>query len=486
MKKILLFVFGLLAIVQLQAQNGVAFNTTETSPDASAIIDASSTSQGILIPRVDIADLSTDAPITSPVTSLMVYNTNSTTGPGFFYWDGTNWIAIGGSGAESLNDLSDGITYDNTTFIGDGAGDASSTGDNNTGLGAHTLFNITSGINNTAIGAGTGMGISTGSNNIILGYNIDVQSGASSALNIGNTIYATSMKSDNVSVGIGNGNYAPDASAVLDIKSTTSGLLMPRMTKSERDLISSGSPATGLMIYQTDNTPGFYHYDGSAWVANSSTHTPVMGIGDLTDAKSIGTSYFFGTNAGLAAGNGSENTAIGYYTLSGVGTGSYNTALGAGAGTSIDDGSYNILIGYDAETSGSSANNELNIGDAIYSTGLRGSTAKVGIGNGVQAPNSTLEVGGSLSLPIRVGGTTILTADDYTYIDNASGTTTLPSASGIAGRIYIIKHFGGAGSTVATNGSETIDAAASISLGPNDFIQVQSDGANWYIIGTNM
>ena len=61
------------------------------------------------------------------------------------------------------------------------------------------------------------------------------------------------------------GTTQVDTSALLNLSSTNSGLLMPRMTKTQRDAISS--PATGLMIYQMDNTPGFYYYNGTAWVA---------------------------------------------------------------------------------------------------------------------------------------------------------------------------------------------------------------------------
>lgn len=56
---------------------------------------------------------------------------------------------------------------------------------------------------------------------------------------------------------------APDGSAMLDITSTTQGMLIPRMTQTQRNAI--GSPVEGLMIYQTDNTPGFYFYSGSSW-----------------------------------------------------------------------------------------------------------------------------------------------------------------------------------------------------------------------------
>ena len=38
---------------------------------------------------------------------------------------------------------------------------------------------------------------------------------------------------------------------------------MPRMTKTQRDAISS--PATGLMVYQTTTPKGFYFYDGTEW-----------------------------------------------------------------------------------------------------------------------------------------------------------------------------------------------------------------------------
>src|SRR4051794_1244748 len=62
---------------------------------------------------------------------------------------------------------------------------------------------------------------------------------------------------------VGIGTTTPSASALLEIKSTKKGLLIPRMTLAQRNAIAS--PAKGLMIYQTDNTPGFYYYNGSGW-----------------------------------------------------------------------------------------------------------------------------------------------------------------------------------------------------------------------------
>ncbi len=83
---------------------------------------------------------------------------------------------------------------------------------------------------------------------------------------------------------LGIGTTVPDNSAALDISSTNKGLLIPRVTQANRP----ANPATGLMIYQTDNTPGFYFYSGTAWLplANSSsgngTVTNVTGTSPIT------------------------------------------------------------------------------------------------------------------------------------------------------------------------------------------------------------
>ena len=65
-------------------------------------------------------------------------------------------------------------------------------------------------------------------------------------------------------VGINKDGSAPDASAMLDVKSTVGGMLIPRMTAADRDNIAT--PATGLTVYVTDDN-NFYYYDGAAWQA---------------------------------------------------------------------------------------------------------------------------------------------------------------------------------------------------------------------------
>ena len=63
-------------------------------------------------------------------------------------------------------------------------------------------------------------------------------------------------------VGINSDNSAPDGSAMVDVKATDKGMLIPRMTQAQRNAISS--PASGLLIYQTDIAPGFYYNSGTS------------------------------------------------------------------------------------------------------------------------------------------------------------------------------------------------------------------------------
>ena len=62
---------------------------------------------------------------------------------------------------------------------------------------------------------------------------------------------------------VGINTNTPDASSALEIESTTAGILIPRMTETQRDAIVS--PASGLMIYQTNQEFGFYFYNGTLW-----------------------------------------------------------------------------------------------------------------------------------------------------------------------------------------------------------------------------
>jgi hypothetical protein len=84
---------------------------------------------------------------------------------------------------------------------------------------------------------------------------------------------------------LGNGNVgvgaSPATSGILDLTSTSKGLLVPRMTEAQKNAI--GTPATALLIYQTDGTSGFYYYNGAAWTAVGGG-----GSGEANTASNVG------------------------------------------------------------------------------------------------------------------------------------------------------------------------------------------------------
>jgi len=121
-------------------------------------------------------------------------------------------------------------------------------------------------------------------------------------------------------VGIASSSITADASAMLEVQSTSKGLLTPRMTNAQKQAISS--PATGLTIYQTDSTAGYYVYTGSAWTRLLTATVPVV------DGGTGQTSY---TDGQLLIGNSTGNTLA-------------KSTLTAGSGISITNGAGSITI----------------------------------------------------------------------------------------------------------------------------------------------
>lgn len=173
-----------------------------------------------------------------------------------------------------------------------------------------------------------------------------------------------------------------DASSLLDVSSTAKGILIPRMTFAQRNAIVG--PATGLLIFQTDNTPGFYYNAGtpvasnwqiignnagvfSQWAYSANNiyyNTGSVGIGTSTPAAllevsgpaiiqgvNIGKSsspfasnLLFGAQALAHVTDGENNTAIGHWALN-LNNGIENTAVGVQTLQNNLDGSYNVAVG---------------------------------------------------------------------------------------------------------------------------------------------
>ncbi|MFH2141885.1 MAG: tail fiber domain-containing protein [Bacteroidota bacterium] len=183
----------------VDAQN-IGINATGALPNASAGLDVDFANKGLLIPRVALTQTTSVAPVTSPLTSLLVYNTatvNDVT-PGYYYWNGSAWIrfATGTSGWLLTGNAG---TTPGTNFIGTTddedvvfkrngvqagllnnalvntswgiyALNPATTGYWNTANGAYALYSNTTGINNTASGMQALQSNTSGSYNTACGF----------------------------------------------------------------------------------------------------------------------------------------------------------------------------------------------------------------------------------------------------------------------------------------------------------------------------
>lgn len=209
----------------------------------------------------------------------------------------------------------------------------------------------------------------------------------------------------------GIGTTSPNASSLLEITSTSKGLLIPRMTKVQRDAIAT--PATGLMIFQTNSTPGFYYFNGSTWTAikskagwsltgNAGT-TPTTNFVGTTDAQPLifkvnnqpsGT-LDFGSEANTSYGyqalmsnTNYNNTAIGYNTLKLSTTGGYNTAIGTYSMVNNTVGYQNTAVGSNSLQSNQSGNFNSAMGYGALLNNTTGNS-NVAIGNTALLQNTT-------------------------------------------------------------------------------------------------
>ncbi len=101
-------------------------------------------------------------------------------------------------------------------------------------------------------------------------------------------------------VGINATGAAPNAAAMLDVASTTAGVLIPRMTAAQR--LAIAAPVAGLLVYQTNATAPipanhFWYYDGTEWRALFTDRT---GWSIWGNAGTVANNNFLGTTDDVA------------------------------------------------------------------------------------------------------------------------------------------------------------------------------------------
>lgn len=226
------------------------------------------------------------------------------------------------------------------------------------------------------------------------------------------------------SVSINTDGSTAHASAMLDVKSTTKGVLIPRMSKTERNAIAS--PATGLMVFQNaPDSVGFYYYDGTTWLwlaaANSSVGWLITGNNGTDSAINfLGTldnkplmlrqnnlpmgqlnskmhNYFIGGGSG-SNNTSTQNTGLGDSTLFNNTTGTGNTAIGYRSmiGSGPITGGINVAVGNNTLSSITTGSQNIAIGDnAMYGMKTGGTNVVLGAGAMEQATkgNSNIALG---------------------------------------------------------------------------------------------
>jgi trimeric autotransporter adhesin len=203
----------------------------------------------------------------------------------------------------------------------------------------------------------------------------------------------------------GIGTTAPVASSLLEVRSTTKGVLLPRMTTAQRNAIAS--PALGLFIFQTDGTKGFYYYDaGWKTVTPSISNFATRNLNNLTAPTAIGVDLLPGTtntrNLGASnyswkdlylrgyiyldgtrflsngAGVPTLNTFVGAYSGNST-TGTSNTATGHNSMFNNTTGANNTANGYAAAYTNTAGNYNTAIGSqALYSNSIGWDNTAVG------------------------------------------------------------------------------------------------------------
>jgi hypothetical protein len=105
--------------------------------------------------------------------------------------------------------------------------------------------------------------------------------------------------------------------AIFEIASNTRGFLPPRMTSAERTGITS--PATGLLVYQTDGTEGLYEKTASAWRIINGGGTGFVPYTGATGDVNLGTHRILAQNATIASSGSGDTFTLNHTSGSGIG-----------------------------------------------------------------------------------------------------------------------------------------------------------------------
>ncbi|MCC6600038.1 MAG: tail fiber domain-containing protein [Crocinitomicaceae bacterium] len=447
MRNVILFVVFVFSVSVAFSQGSVSINTNGDQPDNSAMLDISSTTKGLLIPRMSSVQRSA---IGSPANGLMVYDDTTDS---FWYYNGSAWTEIGGAGASApwltsgnlgttpgtdfigtidnqaldirtYNNLrfrattkgqlevfntggsvfigsgagaADDLTSNYNVFIGDNSGYGSSSGNSNIGIGRNSLFSNTSGSINTAVGVSSLYANGIGQENVAFGASsLANNTDGSWNVGIGNgALYSNTSGAANSALG-----FQALYSNTTNGRNTAVGYYSLYSNTAEQNCAlgyyslranTSGEKNTGLGYYalSANTTGGNNTSVGWGSLQGNNIGEFNTSVGSQAMYSNSGGSYnvALGWDALYSNSTGVVNTAVGYYALA-YATGSNNTAVGANALAATTSGEHNVSVGKQAGANNTTGSDNTCIGfyAGVNSGGLSNATA-IGSGCVVDASN---------------------------------------------------------------------------------------------------
>jgi hypothetical protein len=343
--------------------------------------------------------------------------------------DGMSTNTLGTSnlrlGVNAGNSIASGGNYN--TVVGDEAGTAITTGDQNVAVGFASALNTTTATNNTALGYYSLYANTTGTSNVAVGANaLDANTTASNNTAVGkDALTANTTGANNVAVGaisldanttgaqntaIGrnslSANTTSDNNTAVGHSALAANTTAESNTAVGKDSLVSNTTgpnnvAVGFGSLQGNTTGisnsafGTYSLkDNTTGNYNTALGGDIPGgtYGSLSANTTGSSNVAVGTAALRSNTTASNNTAVGYRALDLNTTGAGNTAIGQGAGDAITTASYNVAVGSGAlsATCGNS-NVAVGVSSAISCTGAGNTAIGTNAGYGLTSGgNNTL------------------------------------------------------------------------------------------------
>lgn len=517
-----LFICLALACVFVLLSSGAAFGQgnvgiNNPTPHTKALLDLTSTNKGLLAPRMTAAQRTVIFPAPDATgRGMLVFQTDGT--QGFYYYDGAAWVMLqsGGAGWGLLGNTG---TNPATNYLGTTDNQALALRTNNTermrvagngnvGIGTtaptyafdihsfavqpgvevrNTNASGWSGIHfNGAVGterAHIGFGNASASTFANMGY-VGTSSAHPFVLTT-NDIERVRIASGTGNVGIG--TAAPNASAQLDISSTSKGILIPRMTSAQRTAIVS--PANGLLVYDT-SVNEFYYMASAMWVSLTSSFSGWSTSGNVGTSPLlhyIGTADLaplnFKIQNTLAGRLATNNTFFGYQAGLNLGAGLNNTLIGEGAGRFSVAGARNCFVGSFAGGFGISGVNNTFLGFRAGEVNTADNNTFVGTWSGQHNTTGTSNtfVGGSAGVTNTVGvSNTFVGAGSGTWTDTGIENTFVGDESGLlnagGSRNTAVGHFAGRNNSAGADNTFFGSTAGQVATGDQNTMMGSQSG----------